>query len=223
MNPSIAHRFHVGAIGALIVISLVNLNFQYGVEYPEGYTGYRWFGMIYSVVVVALLGVRLRQLITQAVFVSPQTDIERFAVNAGYSLIGLALVLLLTGIIMYFVGGGLSSTLFPQVAIAGFWIGLACIELVKAVGMPHDNVILCDTRGVIYAGREQGMNQWKSGHAVETDMRTLADALDGADVFFGLSAKGAVNRKMVKSMAKNPVIFAMANPDPETPETAPRN
>ncbi len=134
MNPSIAHRFHVGAIGALIVISLVNLNFQYGVEYPEGYTGYRWFGMIYSVVVVALLGVRLRQLITQAVFVSPQTDIERFAVNAGYSLIGLALVLLLTGIIMYFVGGGLSSTLFPQVAIAGFWIGLACIELVIANG-----------------------------------------------------------------------------------------
>ncbi len=97
--------------------------------------------------------------------------------------------------------------------------GIACIELIKAMGMPHDNVILCDTRGVIYAGREDGMNQWKSAHAVETDLRTLEQAMDGADVFLGLSIKGAVNRKMVKSMAGKPIIFAMANPDPEiTPE-----
>ncbi|NQW09297.1 MAG: NADP-dependent malic enzyme [Alphaproteobacteria bacterium] len=96
---------------------------------------------------------------------------------------------------------------------------IACVELLKAMGMPHDHVILCDTRGVIYQGREQGMNQWKSAHAAITDARSLADALDGADAFFGLSAKGAVTRDMVRSMADKPIIFAMANPDPEiTPE-----
>ncbi|GHB26983.1 malic enzyme [Pseudovibrio japonicus] len=99
--------------------------------------------------------------------------------------------------------------------------GIACIELVKAMGVPHENVILCDTKGVIYQGREAGMNQWKSAHAVKTDKRTLEDALDGADVFFGVSVKGALTPKMVKSMAPNPIIFAMANPDPEiTPEEA---
>jgi malate dehydrogenase (oxaloacetate-decarboxylating)(NADP+) len=97
--------------------------------------------------------------------------------------------------------------------------GIACVELVKAMGFSPENVILCDTKGVIHQGREEGMNQWKSAHAVKTDARTLADALEGADVFFGLSAKGALTPKMVQSMAKNPIIFAMANPDPEiTPE-----
>src|SRR5262249_27140259 len=81
------------------------------------------------------------------------------------------------------------------------------------------NVALCDTRGVIYRGRADGMNQWKSAHAVETRARTLAEAIEGADVFFGLSAKGAVDQPMVRSMADKPIIFAMANPDPEiTPE-----
>jgi len=97
--------------------------------------------------------------------------------------------------------------------------GIACLELLKAMGLPHNNAILCDTQGVIYQGRATGMNQWKSAHAVKTDLRTLADAMNGADVFLGLSVKGAVTKEMVKSMAKNPVIFAMANPDPEiTPE-----
>jgi malate dehydrogenase (oxaloacetate-decarboxylating)(NADP+) len=97
--------------------------------------------------------------------------------------------------------------------------GIACIELVKAMGFTPENIILCDTKGVVYQGRTEGMNQWKSAHAVKTDARSLADALEGADVFFGLSAKGALTRKMVESMAKNPIIFAMANPDPEiTPE-----
>ena len=96
---------------------------------------------------------------------------------------------------------------------------IACVELLKAMGMPHDHVMLCDTRGVIYQGRTQGMNQWKSAHAAVTDRRTLAEALDGADVFFGLSAKGAVDQAMVRSMGPQPIIFAMANPDPEiTPE-----
>ncbi len=97
--------------------------------------------------------------------------------------------------------------------------GIACIELVKAMGFSPENVILCDTKGVVYKGRAEGMNQWKSAHAVETDKRTLADAMDGADIVFGLSAKGAFSTAMIQSMARNPIIFAMANPDPEiTPE-----
>ncbi len=99
--------------------------------------------------------------------------------------------------------------------------GIACIELLKAMGAKHENCITCDTKGVIWKGRTDGMNQWKSAHAVETDARTLEEAMDGADVFLGVSAKGAVTAKMVEAMAPNPVIFAMANPDPEiTPEEA---
>jgi malate dehydrogenase (oxaloacetate-decarboxylating)(NADP+) len=98
---------------------------------------------------------------------------------------------------------------------------IACVELLKTMGLPAGNAVLCDTRGVIYHGRTDGMNQWKSAHAVDTDARSLADAMRGADVFFGLSAAGAVTQDMVKSMADQPIIFAMANPDPEiTPEDA---
>ncbi|MBV8285474.1 MAG: NADP-dependent malic enzyme, partial [Hyphomicrobiales bacterium] len=93
--------------------------------------------------------------------------------------------------------------------------GIACLELLKAIGFTPDNIILCDTKGVIYQGRAEGMNQWKSAHAAKTSARTLAQALAGADVFFGLSVKGAVTKEMVKSMAAKPIIFAMANPDPE--------
>src|SRR5246500_2383352 len=96
---------------------------------------------------------------------------------------------------------------------------IACVDLLKAMGLPTGNVVLCDTRGVVYRGRTDGMNQWKSAHAVETKDRTLADALKGCDVFLGLSVKDAVTQDMVKTMAKAPIIFAMANPDPEiTPE-----
>lgn len=99
--------------------------------------------------------------------------------------------------------------------------GIACLELVKRMGALHDNCIMCDTKGVIYKGRTEGMNQWKSAHAAQTDLRTLEEAMNGADVFLGVSAKGAVTQDMVSSMAENPVIFAMANPDPEiTPEEA---
>ena len=99
--------------------------------------------------------------------------------------------------------------------------GIACIELLKSMGARHENCIVCDTKGVIYQGRTTGMNQWKSGHAVKTDLRTLEQAMVNADVFLGVSVKGAVTQDMVKSMADNPVIFAMANPDPEiTPEEA---
>ncbi len=99
--------------------------------------------------------------------------------------------------------------------------GIACLELLKAMGARHQNCIMCDTKGVIYQGRTEGMNQWKSGHAVVTEARTLEDAMKGADVFLGVSVKGAVTEDMVRSMAEDPVIFAMANPDPEiTPEEA---
>ncbi len=97
--------------------------------------------------------------------------------------------------------------------------GIACIELIKAMGFRSENIILCDTKGVVYEGRKEGMNQWKSAHAIRTDKRTLMEAMEGADIFFGVSAKGALTPEMVKSMAPQPIIFAMANPDPEiTPE-----
>src|SRR5689334_476199 len=93
--------------------------------------------------------------------------------------------------------------------------GIACVELLKSLGLQPNNVILCDTKGVIYKGRTAGMNQWKSAHAVETKARTLQEAFEGADVAFGLSQKGAFTIDMVKAMAAKPIIFAMANPDPE--------
>ncbi|MFI4934004.1 MAG: NADP-dependent malic enzyme [Caulobacterales bacterium] len=97
--------------------------------------------------------------------------------------------------------------------------GIATLDLLKALGVRPENCIALDTKGVIYRGRTESMNQWKSAHAVETDARTLTDALKGADAFFGLSVKGAVTGEQIKLMAKSPIIFALANPDPEiTPE-----
>ncbi|MGD1956525.1 MAG: NADP-dependent malic enzyme [Sphingomonadales bacterium] len=92
---------------------------------------------------------------------------------------------------------------------------IACAELIKAKGVPGKNISMCDRKGVIYKGREAGMNQWKSAYAIETDCRSLAEAMEGSDVFIGLSVKDAVTKDMVASMADNPIIFAMANPDPE--------
>ncbi|KQW69058.1 malic enzyme [Phenylobacterium sp. Root77] len=97
--------------------------------------------------------------------------------------------------------------------------GIATLDLIKAMGVSPENAIACDSKGVIYRGRPNDMNQWKSAHAVETDARTLSEALVGADVFIGLSVKGALTQDMIKEMAPKPIIFAMANPDPEiTPE-----
>jgi len=96
---------------------------------------------------------------------------------------------------------------------------LACIELLIDLGVNKDNILLCDTNGIVYKGRPEGMNQWKEVYANDTKLRTLDQAMESADVFIGLSGKGAVSTNMVASMAKNPIIFAMANPDPEiTPE-----
>jgi malate dehydrogenase (oxaloacetate-decarboxylating)(NADP+) len=93
--------------------------------------------------------------------------------------------------------------------------GIACLELLRAIGFRPENLVLCDTKGVIYQGRTEGMNQWKSAFASKTKARSLAEAIEGADVFYGLSVKGAVTKGMVGSMAAKPIIFAMANPDPE--------
>ena len=97
--------------------------------------------------------------------------------------------------------------------------GIATLELIKAAGVRPENCIAVDRKGVLYRGRTEDMNQWKSAHAVDTPHRTLTEAINGADVFIGLSVKGALTPAMVKSMAPRPIIFAMANPDPEiTPE-----
>lgn len=96
---------------------------------------------------------------------------------------------------------------------------IACIELIKAMGLPHENVTVVDRTGVIYEGRTKGMNQWKSAHAIKTDARELEQAIKGADAVIGLAAAGTISKDMVASMAEKPIIFAMANPDPEiTPE-----
>lgn len=102
-----------------------------------------------------------------------------------------------------------------KVAVSGAGSSaLSVIGLIKAMGLPHDNALVCDSKGVLYKGRP-GLDQWRSAHAVDTDKRTLAQAADGADVLIGLSIAGAVSQDIIKSMAKNPIIFVMANPDPE--------
>ena len=97
--------------------------------------------------------------------------------------------------------------------------GLSVLGLIKSLGVKKENAIVLDSCGVVYQGRQEYMDQWKAPHAVKTEKRTLSEAMKGADVFLGLSVAGIVTKEMVKSMAKNPIIFAMANPDPEiTPE-----
>ncbi len=107
-----------------------------------------------------------------------------------------------------------------KVAVSGAGAaGLSCAGLIRHLGVKAENILMCDSTGVVYEGRSEKMDQFKSAFAVKTTKRTLAEAMDGADVFLGLSVKGAVSTEMVKSMAKDPIIFAMANPDPEiTPE-----
>ena len=93
--------------------------------------------------------------------------------------------------------------------------GIACAELVESLGVRREHIVMCDSRGVIHAGREAGMNEFKARYALDTPMRTLADAMRGADIFMGLSVKGAVSPDMVRAMNDRPLVLAMANPDPE--------
>jgi malate dehydrogenase (oxaloacetate-decarboxylating)(NADP+) len=107
-----------------------------------------------------------------------------------------------------------------KVAVSGAGAaGLSCAGLIRHLGVPAENILMCDSTGVVYEGRTERMDQFKSAFAVKTTKRTLTEAMEGADIFLGLSVKGAVTQDMVKAMAPNPIIFAMANPDPEiTPE-----
>ena len=99
--------------------------------------------------------------------------------------------------------------------------GIACAEMLKFVGIPHDNVFMCDQNGVIFKGRQLGVNEWKLKHAVDTSARDLKDAVKGADIFIGLSVRDVLSREMLLSMNKEPIIFALANPNPEVnPEFA---
>ena len=93
--------------------------------------------------------------------------------------------------------------------------GIACLKLIRNYGAKKENCFLCDTKGVIFEGRTDNMNKWKQEFANDTSKRTLEDALDGADVFIGVSVAGAVTQDMLKKMNKDPIVFAMANPNPE--------
>ena len=93
--------------------------------------------------------------------------------------------------------------------------GIACADIAENLGVSHDNIIMCDSKGVIYKGRGEGMNLYKERYAQDTKARSLADAMENSDIFLGLSVKDAVSKEMVASMADKPLVMAMANPDPE--------
>ncbi len=131
MNPAFAQRLHIGAIGALIALSLINLIFHFGISYPAGYLGYRLFAVVSAIAIAGLLGVRLRQLIVQSIVVAPRPGIERIAVAAGQALIIVAFIGMLAGLAGNFVGGAAFSQISTY-ATVGMWIGLGCIELVIA-------------------------------------------------------------------------------------------
>ncbi len=131
MNQLFAQRVHIGAIGALIAVSLINLLFHLGIGYPVGYLGYRVFAVVNALAIAGLLGVRLRQLIVQAIVVDPRPGLERLAVTVGQALIIVGFIGMLVGLAGNFVGGAAIRQLSTYSA-AGMWIGLGCIELVIA-------------------------------------------------------------------------------------------
>jgi malate dehydrogenase (oxaloacetate-decarboxylating)(NADP+) len=175
---------------------------------------------------VALLGpsfggINLEDIAAPACFIIEQTLKERMNIPVFHDDQHGTAIITAAGLInaCYLTGRALKDV---KVVVNGAGAAaIACTELIKAMGVRHDHVIMCDRKGVIWEGRPEGMDQWKSAHAVETDARNLAEALVGADVFLGLSAAGALKPEMVMAMAKRPIIFAMANPDPEiTPPDA---
>ena len=169
---------------------------------------------------VALLGpsfggINLEDIAAPACFIIEQTLKERMNIPVFHDDQHGTAIITAAGLInaCYLTGRKLSEV---KVVVNGAGAAaIACTELIKAMGVRHDHVIMCDRKGVIWQGRPEGMDQWKSAHAVVTDARDLKEALVGADVFLGLSAAGALKPEMVKDMAPKPIIFAMANPDPE--------
>jgi malate dehydrogenase (oxaloacetate-decarboxylating)(NADP+) len=166
-------------------------------------------------------GINLEDIAAPACFIIEQTLRERMNIPVFHDDQHGTAIITAAGLInaCYLTGRSLKDV---KVVVNGAGAAaIACTELIKAMGVRHDHVIMCDRKGVIWTGRPEGMDQWKSAHAVETEARTLAEALVDADVFLGLSAAGALKPEMVMDMAKRPIIFAMANPDPEiTPPEA---
>ncbi|MDF7776613.1 NADP-dependent malic enzyme [Sphingomonas sp. AOB5] len=165
-------------------------------------------------------GINLEDIKSPECFVIEQTLRERMNIPVFHDDQHGTAIIAAAGLInaLYLTGRDIKTT---KVVMNGAGAAaIACAELIKAMGLPNENLLMLDRTGVIYRGRE-GVNQWQSAHAVDTDRRTLADALEGADVFMGLSAKGALPAELLQNMGLKPIIFAMANPDPEiTPPEA---
>jgi malate dehydrogenase (oxaloacetate-decarboxylating)(NADP+) len=165
-------------------------------------------------------GINLEDIAAPACFIIEQTLKERMNIPVFHDDQHGTAIITAAGLInaLYLTGRDIRDV---KVVVNGAGAAaIACTELIKAMGVRHDNVLMLDRKGVIYQGRE-GLDQWKSAHAANTDRRTLEEALVGADVFLGLSAAGALKPHMVRDMAPKPIIFAMANPDPEiTPPEA---
>jgi len=167
-------------------------------------------------------GINLEDIKAPECFVIEQTLRERMNIPVFHDDQHGTAIIAAAGLInaLYLTGRDIKTT---KIVVNGAGAAaIACTELIKAMGLPQDNLLMCDRTGVIYQGRED-VNQWQSAHAAKTDRRTLAEALEGADVFLGLSAANALPAELLEKMAPKPIIFAMANPDPEiTPPEAKR-
>ncbi|MBC9033183.1 NADP-dependent malic enzyme [Sphingomonas sp. JC676] len=160
-------------------------------------------------------GINLEDIKSPECFIIEQTLRERMNIPVFHDDQHGTAIIAAAGIInaLYLTGRDIKTT--KVVVLGAGAAAIACAELIKAMGLPHDNLLMLDMKGVIYQGREESMNQWKSAHAVDTTRRTLADALDGADVFLGLASANSLPVELLETMAPKPIIFAMANPDPE--------
>ena len=166
-------------------------------------------------------GINLEDIGAPACFIIEQTLRERMNIPVFHDDQHGTAIIAAAGVINALHLTGRDITDIDMVVSGAGAAAIACTELIKAMGAPADRVLMCDSKGVIYQGREESMDQWKSAHAAPTDKRTLREAMEGADIFLGLSVANLVDQDMVKSMADKPIIFAMANPDPEIlPEDA---
>ncbi|HEX8301601.1 NADP-dependent malic enzyme [Sphingomonas sp.] len=160
-------------------------------------------------------GINLEDIKSPECFVIEQTLRERMNIPVFHDDQHGTAIIAAAGLInaLYLTGRDIKQT--RVVVLGAGAAAIACAELIKAMGLPHDNLLMLDQKGVIYQGRQESMNQWKSAHAVNTTRRSLADALDGADVFLGLASANSLPPELLKTMAAKPILFAMANPDPE--------
>ncbi|MCW3846149.1 NADP-dependent malic enzyme [Sphingomonas sp. LB-2] len=160
-------------------------------------------------------GINLEDIKSPECFVIEQTLRERMKIPVFHDDQHGTAIIAAAGMInaLYLTGRDISTA--KVVVLGAGAAAIACAELIKAMGLPHDNLLMLDQKGVIYQGRTESMNQWKSAHAVKTNRRTLADALKDADVFLGLASANSLPAELLKTMAPKPIIFAMSNPDPE--------